>query len=95
MGKNYIFKDNIGLSIQNIHLKNYPLLLYNLSNPTTWRGDMGQKLHFSRQHRAGGTRNICLKKNQTLLSQNFFKSNYLERRYGSKTTFFITIVDPL
>ena len=45
------------------------------SNLTTLRGDMGQKLHFSRYHKAVGTQNIPLNMNPIVFE--FFKSDYL------------------
>ena len=47
----FFFQENIGVGTQNICLeKTYPLLSWNFSNLTTWRGDMGQKLHFLYQY---------------------------------------------
>ena len=48
---------------------------------------MGQKLHFLDNIGDVGTQNICLKKQPPFVLE-FFKSEYLERRYGAKTAFF-------
>ena len=44
--KNCIFEDNIEIWVVETLISD-PLLSWNFSNPTTLRGDMGQKLHFS------------------------------------------------
>ena len=47
MGQKLHFQDNRAVSTKNIHLKKMtPFCLEIFSDLTTWRGDMGQKLHF-------------------------------------------------
>ena len=53
-GKNCIFKDNIGVRYSNHSAqRNDPLLYWNLSNLTTWGGDMGQNCFFFFQDNTG------------------------------------------
>ena len=49
-GRNCIFQDNIRLWVLEVFVleKITPFFSCDFSNVTTWRGDMGQKLHFSR-----------------------------------------------
>ena len=56
------------------------------SNPTTWRGDMEQKLHFQDNIRLWVLRMFILKKQPPFVLQ-FFKSDYLEEEIWAKTTF--------
>ena len=65
-----------------------PPLSWDFSNPTIWTGDMGQKLHFSRSHRAVQTQNLCLEKIQPSLVLELFKSDYLENGYMGQNLHF-------
>ena len=63
MGQNCIFKDDIEVWVHKTFLlRSDPLLSWNFSNPTIWRGNMGQKLHFQRYYSGVGTQNVPLKK---------------------------------
>ena len=90
LGKNCIYQDIIGSGhSKHLSTKNDPLLSWNFSNLATWRGDIGQKLQWG-----VGTQNVHLKKRPHFVLQ-FFKSNYLERKWGQKLHFNITIFDPI
>ena len=67
-------------------LKN-AVLIMNISNLTTWRGKMGQKLHFSWQQRDGCTQNIC-QKMTPFFSWNFSNPTTWEKKYGTKIAVF-------
>ena len=59
-----------------------------------WRGHTGQKSAFFQDNIGVATQNIHLKKWPPFVLE-FFKSDHVERRYGAKTTFYVTIFDPL
>ena len=87
---NCIFQDNIGLCKLKIFVlkKSNPLLSWNCSHLTIWRMVIWHKNCIFQDHIGLCKLKIFVSNEWLHFVFRVFKSNYLERRYGAKTTFF-------